>query len=195
MVGRVWPRHEQRGRPLNSVVRAQMAIADVSVLIAKYRDVARSLWNSAFYPMLEANMPVDERDEWDIRNEFEDICVDLFSSLVLAPSGLNASRLSPAYRGDAVPISRLQVVPHERTEILVAEAEGNSFRGYDRSLTAEEQASLELCFLAFYDPWVLGIRDFEYCHAVVTACPVTPELVGRNVLVRATSVRYELSAP
>jgi hypothetical protein len=161
----------------------------------KYRDVARGLWNSAFLPMLSADLPADSRNDWDIRDQFEDVCVDLFSSLVLAPLGIREVTLSPAYHGDGKPLACLKVLPEQGVEILVAEAETNTFRGYDRSITAGDGGPLELHFRAFYDYWVLGVRDLEYCHAVVADCPGNPSLVGRNVLVRASQTKYAVSAP
>ena len=171
-----------------------MEPVDVSHLIAKYRDVARTLWNTAFYPMLDADLPNDARNEWDIRDEFEDAASQLFSMLVLSAAGAPALKIAPAYRADGSPLMQLRVIPHEGSELLVAEAEGNSFRTYDQSITKSGDAQLDLRFRAFFDYWALGLRDFEYCHAVVVACADTPELVGRNVLVRATGAKYELSA-
>lgn len=171
-----------------------MEPVDISPLIAKYRDVARNLWNTAFYPMLSADLPNDERNEWDVRDQFEDVAAELFSMLVLAPAGAGVLKITPSYWADGEPLLRLKVIPHEETELLVAEAEGNSFRTYDRSITRPRDAQLDLRFRAFFDYWALGVRDLEYCHVVVVACADKPELVGRNVLIQATGAKYELSA-
>jgi hypothetical protein len=171
-----------------------MTAVDVSASISKYRDVARGLWNNAFLPMLEADLPDDPRSEWDIRDDFEDLCAELFTNLVLSPVGAEKLKIAPAYRADGEVLSELKVIPHEHADLLVAESEGNSFRSYDRSISVATDVQLDLRFRAFFDYWELGLRDLEYCHTVVAACPDRPQLVGRNVLVRATQAKYELSA-
>ncbi|MBL0124127.1 MAG: hypothetical protein IPP88_15845 [Betaproteobacteria bacterium] len=144
--------------------------------------------------MVKADLPDDPRSEWDIRDEFEDLCVEIFSNLVLFPVGAGKLRIAPSYRADGAVLSELKVIPHEHADLLVAESEGNSFRSYDLSISVASDAQLDLRFRAFFDYWELGLRDLEYCHAVVAACPDRPQFVGRNVLVRATQAKYELSA-
>jgi hypothetical protein len=133
--------------------------------------------------------------EWDFRDRFEDICVELFSALVLRPAGAHTLKMWPAYRGDALPLAELKVVPNGHAELLVAEAEGNSFRSYDRELTNARDAKVDMHFLCFFDYDVRGVRDFEYCHSVIAACDERPQYVGRNVLIRSTNPTYEVSAP
>ena len=96
------------GRP-TEIVRAQVEPADVSPLVAKYRGVARSLWNTGFYPMLGTASPDDDRNEWDIRDQFEDIAAELFSKLVLSSAGMPGLKIAPAYRADARPLAQLKV--------------------------------------------------------------------------------------
>jgi hypothetical protein len=50
MVGRVWPQHRQRGRPLNSVVRQQLTVPDATTyeqVVIPYRMQAVNLLNIA----------------------------------------------------------------------------------------------------------------------------------------------------
>jgi hypothetical protein len=169
---------------------------DITTLVAIYRDAARTLWNSHFLRVWKLDLPgFEQMNEWDFRDRFEDLCVELFSALVLAPAGASNLKIWPAYRGDAVPLAELRVIPDGHVELRVAEAEGNSFRSYDRDLTNARDANLDLRFLAFYDYDVLNRREFEYCHCVVAKCDVNPSYIGRNVLLASTSARYELSAP
>ena len=173
-----------------------MNTTDISVLIANYRDAARTLWNSHFLRAWDRDLPgFGQMNDWDFRDRFEDLCVELFSKLVLMPAGAPTLKIWPAYRGDAIPLSELKVLPNGDVELRVAEAEGNSFRSYDRDLTNAKDVDLDMRFLSFYDYDVLGIREFEYCHCVVAASADRPQYVGRNVLIRSTSARYELSAP
>ena len=175
-----------------------MNVINVTPLVARYRDAARTLWNSGFLPLWEsdADFPgFTQMSDWDFRDRFEDLCVELFSALVLAPAGAPSLKIWPAYRGDAVPLSELRVIPNGNVELLVAESEGNSFQSYDRELTNSRDVELDMRFLSFFDYDVRNIRDLEYCHAVIVAHDERPQYVGRNVLVRSGSAVYELSAP
>lgn len=173
-----------------------MGTIDISDLVAEYRDTARSLWNSRFLPLWGRELPgFDKMSDWDFRDRFEDLCVELFSVLVLTPAGAPTLRIWPAYRCDALPLSELRVIPNGHAELLVAEPEENSFRSYDRELTNAKDATVDVRFLAFFDYDVRNIRDFEYCRSVIATCPERPQYVGRHVLIRSTNPRYELSAP
>jgi len=130
-----------------------------------------------------------------LRDLFENLCVELFSALVLTPAGASNLKIWPAYRGDAIPLAELRVVPNGPVELRVAEPEGNSFRSYDRDLTNAKDANVDLRFLAFFDYDVLNLREFEFCHCVIAACEAKPHYIGRNVLIRSTQAIYELSAP
>jgi hypothetical protein len=170
--------------------------SDISALVANYRDAARTLWNSHFLRVWERDLPgFEQMNEWDFRDRFEDVCVELFSTLVLTPAGAPNLKIWPAYHGDAVPLAELRVIPDGHVELRVAEPEGNSFRSYDHDLTNTRDVKVDLRFLAFFDYEVLNLREFEFCHCVIATCEGRPHYAGRNVLIRATDARYELSAP
>ena len=175
-----------------------MSTIDISALVARYRDTARGLWNTGFLPLWESDTDLpgfEQMSDWDFRDRFEDLCVELFSSLVLAPAGAPSLKICPAYRIDALPLSELRIVPNGHVELLVAEAEGNNFRSYDRELTTSSDVKFDMRFLSFFDYDVRSIRDLEYCHSVIVAYDERPQYVGRHVLIRSTSAIYELSAP
>ena len=169
---------------------------DISALVANYRDAARTLWNSHFLRAWEGDFPgLDQMNDWDFRDRFEDLCVELFSALVLIPAGATTLKICPAYGGDALPLSELRVVPNGHVELRVAESDGNSFRSYDRDLTSSSDVSIDLRFLAFFDYDVRNIRELEFCHCVIAGCDTRPQYVGRSALIRSSEARYELSAP
>ena len=56
---------------------------DVTHLLNRYRECVRSLWN-AYFMNQESVIP-----DWDMRDAYEDICVKLFSALVLNRVGRN----------------------------------------------------------------------------------------------------------
>jgi hypothetical protein len=78
---------------------------DITYLMNKYRECVRHLWNSYFLEQLSPE------DQWDISDEFDDICTMLFSSLVLNPIGCTSRKKSPGYKQFPEPLPCLHVVP------------------------------------------------------------------------------------
>jgi hypothetical protein len=58
-------------------------VGDITDSVAAFREAARHLWNTFFYP----------KADWDDRDRFSQVCVDLFAALVVAPAGLSDTRL------------------------------------------------------------------------------------------------------
>jgi hypothetical protein len=53
---------------------------------------------------------------------------------------------------------------------------------WDDPLTCVEQGALDLRFIAFFDWWTLGFREFGLYRVRIVACKRHPRVVGRDAL-------------
>jgi hypothetical protein len=84
-----------------------MNTTDITLLVHKYRDTVRTLWNSHFLPRWECDLRRFEQEDWsfwDFRDSFEKICVELFAALVLTPVRC-WNKISPASQGHSVSVA------------------------------------------------------------------------------------------
>lgn len=170
----------------------------ITNLMSRYCDAAIQLWNESLRPLLydEFERPkLEEENEWDLRDRYDLTCVELFCALVLWPLGIHDVRPLPAFRGDKVALRFIEVMPVGVTEIRITAENLTPFQGYDNAITRTDQIAMDLWFQDFFDFYVLGIRKFEWVHAVVAACAARPDLNDRAVLLRRSDVEFSYLMP
>ncbi len=166
----------------------------INTLMCNYREAACQLWNCSFLPLFDSsiNRPdLEKENEWDFRDRYEDICVDLFCSLVLWPLGIHEFRPLPAYRGEKSHLPCIIVSPILNAEMRIGLSDNNNFSGYDHTIDQETKASLDLRFQDFFDFYVLGNREYEWIHAIVVNSPRRTDLIGRSVLIKRSYAEFQ----
>jgi hypothetical protein len=151
---------------------------DVSHLFGNYRECARHLWNVYFRPLAQPTQ------DWDVRDEFDTIARDIFSSLVLRPLGILDCELSPSCAPEPLALSRFSAVPavEHGTPIMINRDLPRS--GYwDHPISRVRANEVELHLLRFFDFDQLGYRDFRYYEVLIHASSAYPEIVGRPALI------------
>jgi hypothetical protein len=78
---------------------------DVTRYFDNYRECIRHLWNTYYRSLPETCR------EWDLNDEFEDVAVAIFSSIVLRPLGVFDQKLSAKYLAEPLPLPGFTVVP------------------------------------------------------------------------------------
>jgi len=135
-----------------------------------YRNAARSVWNTAFWPY-------EELRNWDSRDRFEEIKRILFEAIVLderrSPS---ASRFLLAPKGEGVPILIEQPRPSDAN------------RYWDAPVTTLKSGEATLEYVDFFDWDLLDCSDFRYYKAKIKEFAMHPELTGREALVEVVDV-------
>jgi hypothetical protein len=154
-------------------------MSDIGRLLSDYRECGRTIWNTYFRPRAA------ERDEWDLHDEFEDVCVLLFASLVLHPMGRRGEKQKAAgYEKAPDPLMFLRVVPRHASGSPVQINRDVRRSGYwDHPVKLLRPNDADLRFIDFFDFDVLGVRDFAFCLVRVVASDHLPELVGRDALI------------
>jgi hypothetical protein len=146
---------------------------DITKSVAAFREAARHLWNTFFYPDAD----------WDDRDRFSEVCVLLFDALVIAPTGRSGIRLPQMYEHHAPPMDSVQVVPRSGITIMINRATPPVGYWDDPVTQILPSDGARFAFVAFFDFAELDRRDFKYLEVVITALARHPHLVGRRALV------------
>lgn len=163
---------------------------DVTHLFSTYRECVRHLWNAYFRPVAEPTQ------SWNVRDEFDSIARDIFSSIVLHPLGAFGCALSPASSPEPLPLRRFHVVPdvEHGTPILINRDSPRS--GYwDHPVSRVRPSDVDLHMLRFFDFDQLGYRDYRYFEALIHASPKYPDIIGRVALIEFANAKVLFSKP
>lgn len=157
---------------------------DITYLLNEYRESARSLWNTRFLKQ------VSSIESWDIYDEFDDICTQLFSSLVLRPIGRLDYKKVPTYKRSSAPLLFLKVIPVVDTSIPINIARERTYTGYwDYPLECVKSDEVDMRLIDLFDFDLLGFRDFQYYRVQIVSSSLSQELIGRDALISCNHVK------
>jgi hypothetical protein len=153
---------------------------DVSNIFDHFRESARTIWNTTFWPDPDFH-------EWDSIDRFDEIQRLLFDELVLAKLGRNWP-IQDIFR---VPIPFFFAVPASQTiRILIQNPRSANSTGYwDHPVNQISQGEAEMQFLTYFDWNRMNYVDFQYYRVQITKFDVHPELAGRGALIERHSAR------
>jgi len=159
---------------------------DVSPVFDHYRMSARSVWNTAFWPL------PDLRD-WNSVERFQELERLLFDQLVLF-------KLDREYPFDDIfrkPMPFFKVAPSSPCgcPIMIARARTHPDipSGYwDDPVNRVSAGQVEMQFLEFFDWNKLDYRDLQYYRVYIAGFDEQPHLVGREALIERQYVNVLL---
>jgi hypothetical protein len=159
-------------------------VKDVSDIFDHFRISARSIWNTAFWP-------VQELQDWDCVEQFAEIRRVLFDQLIL----FRIARNFPLKGIFRVPISFFQVDPvSESSPVMIQNPRPNQPRGYwDHSLKRIGPGDAEMHFVDYFDWNRFGFVDFQYYRVIIAKCDAHPELAGREALIERMNASVHLA--
>ena len=154
---------------------------DCTKLLLKYRDIARMIWNAAFWP----NTELQERSCFtvgDYTAAFDEAAARLYEGMVLLPLG-HASRVQDVnFPGKTAPV--FIEVRSAGVECLIDQNlpgdPGHVWRSAGLSL---DEGGYEFEFRNFFDWDQLGYRDFLYVEVLIRHMDKRPQAVGHHALV------------
>jgi hypothetical protein len=158
---------------------------DITDRFNAFRECARHLWNCHLAAVVSS-------DRWAVRDDFDDVCVILFRTMVVGSLAEGHELLScplPGRVPERAHLDRLHVVPAGSPTIPVMINRDRSLAsGYWDHPTCRLPEKTELRLVSWFDFDELGFRDFKYLLVrVVTS--TQPEIVGRAALVECEHVR------
>lgn len=147
---------------------------EITNLMDHYRLIARSIWNTGFWPK-------PEFQNWDSWDRFEHLKRVLFDSLIVSALmgdkcciNLGAQRERPYM---VVPLA-----PGPVPIMIQQPRKGDRNRYWDDPVTEVKPGDVELLFLDYFDWNEMGYLDFQYYRVRILSFPDQPHLVGREAL-------------
>ena len=146
---------------------------DVSDIFDHYREAARAIWNTGFWPLPELR-------DWDSIDRFDQIQRILFDSLIL----VRIDKDWPIESIFRTPIPFLRVVPRHHVPIMIQNPRSDRQTGYwDHPVNQIDPDDAELHFIAYFDWDQMDYVDLRYYRAEIAKFEAHSELVGREVLI------------
>jgi hypothetical protein len=148
---------------------------DVTVVMDRYRECVRHVWNAYF--AAEAREDAD----WDAIDDFNAAAGYLFRALVLRELGHEAGEADSLVETRQEPLLFLRVVVDPIAEIHINRELTSGY--WDYPLTRVAKDDLELAFLGYFDWAVVDHRDFAYYRVRIVGSAKYPDVVGKDALV------------
>lgn len=161
-------------------------LTDVTESLLSYRECARTVWNTYLRP----NVRLESR--FDYVTEFENICMLLFSSIVLRGIGLPQDAEAPRliYRTEPLGFLRVETATADVPALVNRELIPSGY--WDYPIETLRSVDADLRYIDYYDFDACGVRDFAYVRCRIVAALRLPEVAGRDVLLPAHGVRILL---
>lgn len=159
--------------PRNANLRS--SARDVTSIFDHYRESARAIWNTAFWP------DQDFRN-WDAIDQFHEIEKILFQELVLA----KVDREWPLRNLFEVAVPFFHVVPSivHGIPIMIQKPRPEAPRGYwDDPVKLVKPGQAELLFMAYFDWNQMDYIDLRYYRVKIASFDTHSGLVGREALI------------
>lgn len=157
---------------------------EITQILNGYRECVRHLWNTYFIIKVSSNQ------SWDLLDEYDEICKQLFNSLVL--SQIDGPTYNKAVYSDSSPEPLLffRVEPIVETGIpLHVSREKENVHYWDYPITQIKSGDADMRFIDYFDFDLFGFRDFQYCRVRIINSTVYPELIGHDALIVCSHIR------
>jgi hypothetical protein len=156
---------------------------DCTDLLLKYRDMARMIWNLAFWPntdLRDGNVFIVGDYIW----RFDEAVARLFEGMVLLPLGYTCRAEDTNYPGKAVPINIEAISPG--VECLIDEnLPEEPYHPWKRVELDLQKDTYNFEFRRFFDWDQTGHREFRFVQVVIRRLDSTTDAVGHHALLPA----------
>lgn len=153
-------------------------MTEATHLFMNYRECVRHLWNAYFRAIAEPTR------NWDVRDEFDEIAREIFSSLVSREIGAVDFELAKESSSDPITRPDFHIVPGSECGVPILINRDLPRSGYwDYPISRVEPNDVEMHLLRFFDFEELGYREYQYFEVMIDASVDYPDLVGRAALI------------
>ncbi len=149
-------------------------------LLLKYRDMARVIWNSAFWP----NADLRDGDLFvvgEYTGAFDEAVARLYEGMVLLPLGHARRVLEMNCPGKAVPLS-IEVTSPSVECLIDEDLPGEPCHRWSRADLSLQEGAYNFEFRQFFDWDQLGHRDFRFIQVLIRRM----DAVGHHALIAAS---------
>jgi hypothetical protein len=148
------------------------SLRNVTAVFDHFRVSARSIWNSAFWP-------VPEFREGYYIGQFEWIAKILFDTLVLSRLVLDFPSEDLFHK----PIPSFQVVPASQAIPIMIQRSPTETGYWDDPVKQVSLGKVEMHFIDFFDWNQMAVLDYRYYRVSIRRFEEHPHLVGREALI------------
>ena len=157
---------------------------DCTELFMQYREMARLIWNLAFWAKAEVRAS-DCFQTGDYVAAFREIAARLYEGMVLLPLGYEDRVIDIDSPGRTVPFHI--ELKYGGTKLLVARnGPTEPGRIYENHKLPLDLGSYELIFVDFFDWSQLDLRDFRFFEVLIKRLDAKPEYAGHHGLIEVT---------
>ena len=146
-----------------------------------YRECVRNIWNLYFLNQL----PLE--NDFDLKDEFDEISNMLFSSIILNPIGCESYKKTILTKPNFKILKFFTVVPscESGLPIHINRENGKNKQSYwDHPVNFIKPEDVEMKFIDFFDFDKYGFRDFEFYFVNIISSSTNKDLIGRNALIK-----------
>jgi hypothetical protein len=129
-----------------------------------------------------------EKDEiWDVRDLYEDMCVNLFNILVLLKNGCPDLEKSRGYQKYPAPLPLVVMPLHglDLTTQLMVNREKESSGYWDFKFTDNDVTDCSFSFIDCFDFDKIGFKELEFYRVRIGCNDPSGVLAGRDALIRS----------
>jgi hypothetical protein len=153
---------------------------DLDARVRKFRIASRELFNT-YFAIPEPWKDTDKA--WQSMDYFVEIEAAMFNYMVLAPENMALIRYGQTHPG-------IDVGAKPGILALPAMINRDISSGYWDFALPELPPDVSLNFVSFFDWSDLDLRDNEFVKVIVRASPSSPDIVGKQALVRPINVIF-----
>ena len=154
---------------------------DCTKLLHRYRDIARMIWNTAFWPNAELQ-DGNCLTIGDYTAAFDEATARLYEGVVLLPLA-NASRVQDVNAPGKTARLNIEVRSAEVECLIDENLPGDPGHVWRRAGLSLDEGRYEFEFRNFFDWDRLGHRDFLYVEVLICRLDKRPQAVGHHALI------------
>jgi hypothetical protein len=143
-------------------------------LFARYREIARLVWNLGFWP----NLALREYAGVDL---YQEAVTRLFEAMIILPLGCQGRIEDRYYPGHSVEF-KVEITTPEVDLLVNKNPQNEPAKIWGRPTIRLKPGKQQLRFMAFFDWNQIAVRDFQYVEVQIEQLDGNPELVGRHAI-------------
>jgi hypothetical protein len=151
---------------------------DITINVTRFREAARHLWNTYFLERAERDK------DWDLRDEFSNVYVDLFNSLVKYDLPESAPTIPHLWNGEINVLSEYYVMGKNKELVAMINRTIPASGYWDHPVHQIKSEETDIRLISFFDWDEIGFRNMRYLRVRIVASS-NKEILGRDALVEA----------
>lgn len=162
---------------------------DITKTMNLYRECARHIWNNYYLEQMVL------REDWDLCDEYDELCTSLFSSLVLRTIDKTSYKKSCSFERDPKPLDFIKVIPSSEAGVPIHVNREINCSGYwDYPVNIVTPSDVDMRFVDYFDFNKIAFRDFQYCRVRIFGSVKYKDIIGRDALINSNNLTIQFDS-